>query len=278
MKNYFFSIGLIFLLIFTSCVTKRSIIKAPIKEKGETYLFDKLKENELKYTSFSAKFSAEYEKNNKRTKISGTIRISRDSLIWATITPILGIEAARISISLDSVKVINKIDGNYLIKDFSFINNMLNRNLDYDMLQSLITGNDFSVYDNNSFKAGMDNKEYKLSTYNRKKLRQLSKLDDSIRSTIPLEQINLNPETFKISKVIIKEGENTIRTFVATYSNHTLIDKQLVPQTVIFSINDGVNKIKITLKYSKILINPTQNYPFNINSKYNRVDNFQTTN
>src|ERR1035437_5918516 len=185
MKNYFFSIGLAFLVIFTSCETKRSIIKAPIKEKGETYLFDKLKENELKYTSFSAKFSAEYEKNNKRTNISGLIRISRDSIIWASITPVLGIEAVKLSISLDSVKVINRIDGTYLIKDFSFINNMLNRNLDYDMLQSLITGNDFSVYDNNSFKAGMDNKEYKLSTYNRRKLRKISKLEDSLKSTIP---------------------------------------------------------------------------------------------
>jgi len=225
MKNHFFYIALAFLVVLTSCETKRSIIKAPIKEKGESYLFDKLKENELKYNSFSAKFSAEYEKNRKRTNISGTIRISKDSLIWAMITPVLGIEAARISISLDSVKVINKIDGNYLIKDFSFINEMLNRNLDYDMLQSLITGNDFSVYDNSSFKAGMDNKEYKLSTYNRRKLRKLSKLDDSLRSTIPLEQINLNPETFKISKVIIKESENTMRTFTATYSNHTIINQ-----------------------------------------------------
>lgn len=278
MKNHILSIGLVLLVILSSCNTKRSIIKAPIKERGESYLFEKLKENELKYTSFSAKFSAEYEKNKKRTNISGVIRISKDSLIWASITPILGIEAIRISISLDSVKVINKIDGNYLVKDFSFINDMLNRNLDYDMLQSLITGNDFSVYDNSSFKAGMDNKEYKLSTFNRRRLRKLSKLDDSLRSTIPLENINLNPETFKISKVIIKESENTVRSFEATYSNHTLINNQLVPQTVIFTINDGVNKIKLTLKYSKIQLNLPQNYPFNINPKYNRVDNFQTNN
>lgn len=278
MKNHLLYITLAFLVILSSCVTKRSIIKAPIKEKGESYLFDKLKENELKYTSFSAKFTAEYEKNRKRTNISGLIRISKDSLIWASITPILGIEALKLSISLDSVKVINRIDGTYLIKDFSFINDMLNRNLDYDMLQSLITGNDFSIYDNSSFKAGMDNKEYKLSTFNRKRLRKLSKLNDSLKTTIPLEHINLDPETFKISKVIIKESENTIRSFEATYSNHTIIDKQLVPQTVIFTINDGNNKIKITLKYSKIQINPTQNYPFNINTKYKRVNNFQTNN
>lgn len=228
MKKNFLYIGLVFLILFSSCHTKRSIIKAPIKEKGEYYLFNKLKENELKYTSFSAKFSATYERNNKKTNISGIIRISKDSLIWSMITPVLGIEVARISISLDTVKVINRIDKSYLINDFSFINTMLNRNLDYDMLQSLITGNDFSVYDNSSFKASIDNKIYKLSTYNRRKLRQLSKLEDSLRSTIPLEQIYLNPETFKITKVIIKESENTNRTFEATYANHTTIDKQMV--------------------------------------------------
>ncbi len=276
MKNIFLYSGLLILVILSSCQTKRSIIKAPIKEQGANYLFNKLKENELQYNSFSAKFSAEYEKKKKKTTISGLVRISKDSVIWSVITPVLGIEAARISISLDSVKVLNRIDGTYLIKDFSFINTILNRNLDYDMLQSLITGNDFSVYDNSSFKANIDNKDYKLSTYNRRKLRKILKLEDSIRSIIPLEQIYLNPETFKISKVVIKESENTLRAFEATYSNHTLIDKQLVPQTVTFNINDGTNKIRIILKYSKIQINPSQNYPFNINSKFIRVDNFQT--
>lgn len=269
-------IYIIIILGFTlaSCKTTRSIIKAPLKEQGATYLFENLKKNELQYTSFKANFSAEYVKNKKKSSISGTIRIKKDSLIWCLLSPVLNIEAARILISPDSIKILNKMNNTFLIKDFDYINELINRGLDFDMLQSLLIGNDFSVYDNNSFKASIDKHEYKLSTQNRRRLRKLTIANDSLSDVIPFEQIYLDPNNFKISTVMIKEVETNNRTFEASYKNYAEIDNQLVPQLVEFNVNDGSNKIRITLKYSKIQIDPDQNYPFTIPSKYQRVEQF----
>jgi hypothetical protein len=264
------------LLAFTlsSCKTPRSIFIAPLKEQGSSYLFNKLKENELQYKTFKASFSAEYEKNKSKSSISGTIIIKKDSLIWCLLTPALGIEAARLVISPDSVKILNKIQGTYLINDFDYINELINRGLDFDMLQSLIIGNDFSVYDNSSFKASVDRHEYRLSTQNRHRLRKLSKDSDTLTDVIPFQQIYLNPTNFKISTVIIKEVDKNNRTFQAYYKDYVEINKQLVPQSVELNVNDGTNKIHITLKYSKIKIDADQSYPFNIPSKYKRVTRF----
>ena len=273
MKNRIIYCIIILGLFITSCKTQRSVIKAPLKEQGSAYLFKKLQDNELKYKSFKASFSAEYEKNKKKTSFSGTIRIKKDSLIWCLISPVLNIEAARVIISPDSIKILNKMEGTYMIQDFDYINEMINRGLDFDMLQALIIGNDFSVYDNSSFKASIDKHEYRLSTQNRRRLRKLSQVADTLTDVIPFEQIYLNPINFKISTVIIKEIDNN-RTFQAYYKNYVESNNQLVPHSIEFNINDGTNRIHIAIKYSKIQIDTDQNYLFTIPSKYTRVTRF----
>ena len=274
MKNKIIYCIIILAITISSCKTTRSIIKAPLKEQGSSFLFKKLNANELQYKTFKASFTADYEKNKKKTSVSGTIRIQKDSLIWCSVTPGLGIEAARMAISPDSVKIINKMEGTYILKDFDFINELINKGLDYDMLQSLIIGNDFSIYENSSFKAAIDNHEYRLSTLHRHRLRKLSKSADSLTDVIPFEQIFLDPNNFKITKVIIKEIDKINRNFQVVYKNHVLINKQLVPQSVEFNINDGINKIHILLKYSKIQIDPIQSYPFTVPLKYKKVERF----
>ena len=274
MKNRIIYCIIILGLIITSCKTQRSVIKAPLKEQGSAYLFKKLQDNELKYKSFKASFSAEYEKNKKKTSFSGMIRIKKDSLIWCLISPVLNIEAARVVISPDSIKILNKMEGTYMIQDFDYINEMINRGLDFDMLQALIIGNDFSVYDNSSFKASIDKHEYRLSTQNRRRLRKLSQVADTLTDVIPFEQIYLNPINFKISTVILKEIDNNNRTFQAYYKNYFAVNNQLVPQSIEFNVNDGANRIHIIIKYSKIQIDTDQTYPFTIPSKYTRVARF----
>jgi hypothetical protein len=186
----------------------------------------------------------------------------------------MGIEVARILIKPDSIQILNKIEDTFLAQDFDYINEMINRGLDFDMLQSLLIGNDFSVYDNNSFKASIDKHEYKLSTQNRRRLRKLTKVADTLTDVIPFEQIYLDPTNFKISSVIIKEVETNNRTFEATYKNYVEVNKQLVPQLVEFNVNDGINRIRITLKYSKIQIDPDLTYPFKIPESYKKVERF----
>jgi hypothetical protein len=89
---------LLFILLIAvlqqSCSTAHRAIKAPIKLEGADYLFEKLKQSEIHFSDFSAKFSAEYTVDKKKTALSGQFRIKHDSLIWISISPILGIEMA----------------------------------------------------------------------------------------------------------------------------------------------------------------------------------------
>lgn len=203
-------------LSITSCTGSRKAVREPIKEQGAEYLVKKLKENELKFHQFSAKFSATYTVDQKKTNVSGNLRIAYDSIIWIAITPALGIEAVRFMLTPDSIKYLNRLNNTFLVQNFSYVNQLLNKTLDYDMAQSFLMGNDFSLYESNTFRASVENQQYKLITENRRKIRRnVRRSDDDI--SIPLQTIWLDPETFKISKVLLKEAERDNRKFIATY-------------------------------------------------------------
>ena len=120
-------------ILLASCKTQRSIIKKPIKEEGADYLFNKLKQHELKFDWLSARFSADYKNGNQETSFSGQIRINKDSMIWLSLS-VMAIEGIRIMISHDSIKYINRMNKTYVIGDWFDLNRFLNTNIDYDYI------------------------------------------------------------------------------------------------------------------------------------------------
>lgn len=259
------------LFIASACSVSKRTIKAPLKEQGAEYLFQNLKSHELKYDFLSARFSATFSQNKQNTSFSGQIRIQRDSAIWISISPIMGIEMVRVMITPDSIKYMNRIDKSYFIGNFDYINTLINSTLDYDMLQSFLTGNDFSFYENSSFRAGIENQEYKLITTNRQKLKKYVRNNEEI--SIPLQNIWLNAETFKISKVLIRELIPNGRKLLGTYE-YSLNQGQLMPAKVHFDLETLDNKNSIEMEYSKISLSNDLKFPFTLPGKYNRVSKF----
>ncbi len=99
--------------------------------------------------------------------------MQKDSVIWLSFSPALGLEVARLKITPDSIKFMNRLDRVYFEGDYQLLNNFLQTTIDFDILQSLLIGNDFTFYDNNSFRASIDALEYRLSTTSRTKLKTL---------------------------------------------------------------------------------------------------------
>ncbi|KAF0198368.1 MAG: hypothetical protein FD166_1421 [Bacteroidetes bacterium] len=266
----------LFLILFlfviaSSCATSRKTIREPLKEQGAEYLFSHLKMNELQYSYFSARFTASYYSDKNETSFSGQIRIQKDSLIWISISPVLGIEMARLLITNDSIKYINRIDNNYFISDFNYINSLINSTLDFDMLQAFLTGNDFSFYENSSFRAAIDNLEYKLVTTDRRKLKKYVRNNQFIN--IPIQHIWLSPETFKISRVMVRELNPGGRKLEGRYI-YLNDGKQLVPEKLNFDLEMAENKNQISVLYTKINTADSLAFPFRIPEKYKKVDKF----
>jgi hypothetical protein len=259
-----------FALLQQSCSYARRAIKAPLKVEGADYLFKKLKHSEIHFNDLSAKFSAEYTVNKKKTTLSGQLRIKHDSLIWISISPLLGIEMARMELTNDSAKYINRISSTYFLRDIDYINELLNKTLDFDMVQAFLLGNDFSFYENGAFRAGIDNNNYKLVTAERHKLKKYVRQNEKV-GNIPLQHIWLDPSNFKITHVLVKEIADENRKFEADYSGFQKISEQLFPTELRFNIETGNKKVTIVVNYSKIVFDQQLVYPFRIPENYKPI-------
>jgi len=258
-----------FLFILSSCTTQRKIIKAPLKEEGADYLFKKLKEHELQYQWFTAKFSAEYNNKGQSNSFNGIIRIRKDSVIWLSFSPALGIEVFRMMLTQDSVKFINRMNNTCFAGNYNFVNHYLNTNIDFDLLQSFLTGNDLSFYENGKFRAGVESNAYKLSTAARMKLKKFVK-NSQENMRVLIQSIWIDPENFKITRADVKEIKEPNIQLEATYSSFEKIGEQLFPKEMSFDITAD-NALSVSANFSKITINTVQSFPFKIPPSYRSV-------
>lgn len=254
------------LFILESCSPARKVMKAPIKEEGADFLFAKLKEHQLKFNWFSAKFSAEYSNKGKENTFSGQIRIRKDSLIWISLTPMLGIEAVRLMISQDSVKMINRLNDTYFLGDYEYVNRFLNTNIDFDLLQAFLLGNDLEFYEDGKFRASVDGGEYKLSTSERRKLKKFVR-NSQENLKIFIENIWLDPVSFKITRTDVKEIRRDNIKLESTYGNFQPLEGQFFPTKMNYTIWAD-NTIRVKADFSKMTVNVPLQFPFKIPGSY----------
>lgn len=256
------------------CKSKRAVVKAPLKEYGVDFLVEKMTENQLQFNTIAMKaaISAKLGKSKQPWNLSGTIRIVRDSVIWISVSPGLGIEAMRLLVTQDSVKLMDRINNKFLATTVNFFNTNYQVDIDFNMLQSLLVGNDFNFYENSKFKANYDGTSYKLTTQERRKLKKYVRNNEDAKRVL-VQNTWLNPETFKIEMMQIKALEDQNRKLQAAYSKFTKADGQFFPSEEQFELTmkeSGKENFvaSIFLSFSKVELDKTLNTSFTIPEKY----------
>ena len=98
----------------------------------------KVEELEFDYLSSRTKFK--YKGPKSKTRANAHIRIRKDSLIWFSLTPGVGIEAARGKITQDSMVIIDKINKQVLRYSFESLSQEFNFEFNFDLFQSVLIG------------------------------------------------------------------------------------------------------------------------------------------
>jgi phosphotransferase system IIB component len=276
--QFFLLLFVAIITIFPSCRTQKKAAKTPLKEYGADFLFKKMAENQFHFETLSMKASIAVSSNaskNSDVELTGNIRIIRDSVIWASVSIGLGIEVARMYITQDSVFFLNRIGNEYAAESFGFFNKQFQVDLDFNILQSLLTGNDFDYYESFKFKTSYDDGRYKLTALERQKQKKYIRSNSDARRVL-IQDTWLNPENFKIEAINIKSVENQTRKLQVDYSNFTKIGEQLFPQRAAFEMfmqESGKNiKSNINVGFSKIELNKEISTPFSIPEKCKRIE------
>jgi len=226
-------------------------------------------ENQFKFEYLDTKFSMSYTQGKKTTNLNGQLRIKNDSITWLSFSPALGIEAARIILTNDSIKFVNRLNKTYFIGRYNLIDSLINTTIDYSILQAMIVGNDLTQYDVNKFRSTIDGDLYKITIQERKKIKK-GLLSDEETPMILIQNIWLDPENFKIKQVELKELENDRNKLQVYYDEFQIVDGQLFPGKMRIEISSK-EQISIDINFGKVKLNQPVSFPFKIPEKYDKL-------
>lgn len=101
-----------------------------------------LAKNRIDFQTFSSKMKVHYEGGDgKDNEFNAYIHIKKDSMIWLSINLGLGIEAFRVLITPDSVKILDKLKKVARLRSVSYLQEEIHLPIDFRTLQDLLMGN-----------------------------------------------------------------------------------------------------------------------------------------
>jgi len=259
--------------LLASCSIKKRLIATRqdhLPHKTERELERLVNKSRFKFQTLSGRFSTDFNLDSSNTSFNVSIRIRRDSIIWFSIlAPVVGIEVGRAIITHDSIQFIDRINNRYFVGNFNLVNRILHADLDFEMVQDLFTGNNAEFYDDDEhLHGGIGDGRYFLSTIRKRKVRRVMYHNKELKD--PAQIMWLDPVTFKPVRIVFKDF-NQNRTFEANYDKYEQLDSMFIPHQLHFNIKAEKN-VDIHIDYSKVFINTPQVFPFNIPSKYVRIE------
>lgn len=131
---------ILFVLILTSCSTSRNSLRnTMIGGLSGTEYMEKVIEWTPARENLTARAAIELNTGlSTPFSVNANMRIRRGEIIRISVAPFLGIEVARIDITPQKILAVDRMNKRYVELGFSEISSLLNTELDFNILQSLI--------------------------------------------------------------------------------------------------------------------------------------------
>lgn len=210
--------------------------------------------NWIDFQTFSAKVKVDFEgKDGKKSDFNAFLRLRKDSALWISVNVALGIEAFRVLITPDSVKVLNKIDKIVQLRSVSALQEMTQLPFTFTELQNVIIGNPVFL-DSTILSYNTDESSVSLFI-----------LNEFFRHMLT---VNRNNYTLQNSKLDDTDPSRA-RTCLVVYSDYQQKDNKLFSAFRKITVTEK-NKLDIQMEYKQFGFNEELNFPFSIPKNYKR--------
>lgn len=240
-------------------------------------LVEQIKQNEFKTPALSIKANVAFKAEKLSDSFKMYIRMKQDSLIWISAT-YYKVEVARLLLTPDSVKIIDRKEKKYYLGDFQVLNVNFETDFNFYTLQDLILGNSSSLIDG-KLKMKEAKQMYVISTSKKfKDVREvkvtqieeeLLEVDEKGENFNMNYSLYYNPTTYRLEKLFAKETKNNKSVFVK-YSNFKEFNGQLFPHDILYNVVSD-KLLKLNISYMKVEAESDLKFPFTISEKYEKV-------
>lgn len=241
--------------IFSSCATKKKM-KTDNGAASTIVVNEGYSINNLDFHTFNGRAKTKVEFGNDKHDVTLHVRIDRDKAIWISVTAtVVNYEAARVLITPDSVKILNKLQSEYIAKPFTYINRYTGAGVNFAMLQDLLLANVSRAL----------LRTEKMTVASAADEVQLVGVNDGLSFQYSLNE-NKRPKVFRLTAI------GTDDSLEAFYSSFAAITGYNFPQNQRINLQADDISVKALLNYNKLEFNEVLEMPFTVPSKYKVIN------
>ena len=258
-----FALVLIIVLSFTGCKSTRKIATV---EAGGTKAHDEffalIQKQAFKYETLTARLNVDLNLPGNSESSRVDLKMVKDSAFQLSVQPFLGIEVFRAEISVDSVKVIDRMNKCYVADNYANLKGQTPIDFNFYNLQALFT--------NHLFLPGQQ--EISPKQYGRFELKQEGLAAEiRVKDVMGLLYTFLADGEEKILSTCIAEPSNRYA-LQWDYADFRLGDGQPFPMKMDVQVmKDGVSQGGITLHFSRMQTDVPVKMDSSVPSKYKRI-------
>ncbi|WP_448519693.1 DUF4292 domain-containing protein [Rhodoflexus sp.] len=204
--------GVMLVILLTGCQkppakTNTGASTPPLSTRKEESVYQF---NAFDFTYLTAKGRLVFGNNGRDVNTNADIRMKKDSAIWISLRPGLGIEAARVFITPDSVRILDKLNSDFLGFTFDSLGRRLDMPINFQLIQQTLLGNlPYDLEKANPIAAG---EQYMLR-----------------KQQANLDMIGyVGSRTARVEKLSLKDI-NAPNRLEAVYGNFTMVENMLFP-------------------------------------------------
>lgn len=255
LRSYHFCILIfcsVLLLSLAGCSAKKKAIIANklAIQRSNTEKLAAIEQNQVRFESLSIKSKASISLDGNSNDVSIAIRIENDKKIWISVTAIAGLEVARMLITPDSIKIINRLESVYIKKSFSYIYEYTNPQVNFGTLQAMLVGNIWPEIFKQTHEISAKDALVQL-------LGNLSSIQYDIRFNEALKMNNLHLQDTAAKQEL-----------QVTYADFWDEGGQVLPHILKLSSLVGAKSVQAELKYTKIERDSPLDFPFNVPKRF----------
>ena len=202
-------------VILTGCSNERRIADGkPLRSMEPNNIIKHYEKEALKWDWLGFKLDTEIKVEGESESINMSLRMARDSAIWISLSPALGVELARILLLPDSVRIISKVPSNKFVYEgnYSELEESFGIPLNFYTLQNLFCGSPLELNKNNEkFISKIDDRNYILiEKFPRRIKKLIGGVDERTVSVNPEEPIIVNMGVRRAERMMSRTDEDDL--------------------------------------------------------------------
>lgn len=255
MRNNILILGLTLLFVFSGCAVNKpkggkvEVENAVARSEKKT-LLSELEENKILYSTFNGKAKTKLEINDKTFNATLNLRIKHEEAIWISVTAFLGIEVARILITPDRIKILNRLQSEYIDKPFDYIYNFTSKELGFNEIEALLVGNTMELVFNPQVDFYHTSEGYEAQGNN-----------------TDLEFFMQFGADFRLSQNTFTQ-ESINQSLTSSYGDFQNIMNQSIPRNIQLDIKGEKLELNAVMDYNNVNLNEELSLPFQIPASF----------